>query len=80
MVYPDRDEVARRVGANIRKAREQKGIPRCVMEDRCGVGRGTIHRYETGENLPGFYNLLLMARELEMSLDELAGERGGEAV
>ena len=53
--------------------RKRKGMNQAQLAASLGVGRTTLTKWETGENLPGIEVLDRLASILEVSADELLG-------
>lgn len=66
-----RDQVAKRFGAALRTARTSKGWTQPQLEERTGVSRPAIARYESGRRAPPLTEALLLANALGFSLDDL---------
>lgn len=58
-------------GENLRKLRKRKGLTQSQVAEKLGVTQSNIGGYETGKNLPSLFNLLELAKLLEVSLDKL---------
>lgn len=66
------DQVARRFGAAVKSGRARAGLTQHQVEDRTGVSRPALARYERGETVPRLDDALILAERLGFSLDELA--------
>lgn len=58
---------------NLKTYRKKKGINQAELASRLGVGRTTITKWETGDNIPNIDVLYMLASVLEVSADELLG-------
>lgn len=59
-------------GKMIKERRLALGLTLEQVGDLCGVGKGTVHKWETGQiGDPGMTKLRLLANALQMSLDDL---------
>lgn len=67
-----RDQVARRFGAALKAARTSKGWTQPQLEEKAGVSKPSIARYEAGRRAPPLTEALLLASALGFSLDDLA--------
>jgi transcriptional regulator with XRE-family HTH domain len=65
-------DLAKQVGERIRTARERKGITAAELSRRVGIGSHVLWRYEHGRMLPGLDKLIAIARELDVSVDDLS--------
>lgn len=65
-------------GARLRRMREDRGIGLNEFAERIGKSKGYVSRVERGERLaeklPNYDDLRIMARELGVSVDVLAGD------
>ena len=55
----------------LREARERKGLSQAQLAKRVGVSQGLIWQIERGLKTPGVGVLTRIAKELNLSLDEL---------
>jgi len=69
---PDLDNI----GDTIKELREIRGWGQVDLEDRSGVGRGAISKYECGENVPGLGNLTKIAQAFDARPSELLDDAG----
>jgi transcriptional regulator with XRE-family HTH domain len=69
-------EFQRRIGANIRYWRLQRGLTREELASRSGKPVATISEIESGEAMASVEFLLRAARVLDVSCLALAGEDG----
>ena len=53
--------------------RKRKGINQAELANLLGVGRTTITKWETGDNIPNIDVLDMLATALDVSADELLG-------
>ena len=58
---------------NIQYLRKKKNLTQEALAERVGVSRQTIVKWEGGESVPDLEMAGALARELEVSLDALAG-------
>lgn len=72
MTTKTRDQVARRFGKALRSARAQAGLTQHELEARSTISRSAIARFEAGRACPDLDVALLLAKALDLSLDELA--------
>jgi transcriptional regulator with XRE-family HTH domain len=63
-------------GANVRAAREAKGLTRFDLGVASNMRENTVYRIETGQNLPSLDGAVRLAQALDTTLDELT--KGGE--
>ncbi len=61
------------LGENLRTAREKKGLSQRELARKCNIAFNMIYRYENGLTDPSVTTLQTIARELDVSLDYLAG-------
>lgn len=67
-----RSTVASRFGAALKAARRRAGISQPELGARSTVSVPAIARYESGKRAPGLVEALLLAKALDLSLDDLA--------
>ena len=60
-----------KVGAKLKAARLAKGFSQTELGKMIGVTKGTVSTYESGEREPPIKTLILIAKNLKISLDEL---------
>ncbi|MCQ2551116.1 MAG: helix-turn-helix domain-containing protein [Clostridia bacterium] len=60
---------------NLKELRERKNITQQNLADKLGVTAKAVSKWETGKGLPDICLLEPLARELEVSLEELMGGR-----
>ncbi len=58
---------------NIRELRESKGLMQKELARIVGVSPSTFNQYETGKRQPDISTLQLIARALDVTIDELVG-------
>ncbi|MQB02470.1 MAG: helix-turn-helix domain-containing protein, partial [Actinobacteria bacterium] len=58
----------------IRRRRDDLGLSQGELADRVGVDKRQIRRYESGETQPTLSVARAIARALQITIDELAGE------
>lgn len=73
---PSDEELRGRVAANVGRLREAKGMLKADLAKAAGVDRIRINKIEAGQISPGGALLLRLARALDVSAEELAGEKG----
>lgn len=66
-----RTEAAARFGRALRAARDRQGLTQHQLEERAGISRAAIARYEAGTRCPSLAEALVLAQRLDFSLDEL---------
>ena len=64
-----------RIGANIMKARKAKGYTQMTLADALGVSFQAVSNWERGQTCPDIANLSELSRVLDISIDELLGNR-----
>lgn len=64
-----------RIGANIMKARKAKGYTQMTLADALGVSFQAVSNWERGQTCPDIANLSVLSRLLDISIDELLGNR-----
>ena len=62
------------LGANLKKAREEKGIKQNVLAREVDIAPQTISAYERGTKQPTLENLVALANVLDVSVDALLGK------
>ena len=60
-----------RLGAIIRKKREQKSLTQVELAEKCGINRNYIGMVERGERNPSYLSLQKIANGLGLTVDEL---------
>lgn len=58
---------------NLKMARKARGMSQAQLAEKAGIPRSTYCCYETGRRTPDYDMLVMLATELEISLDELFG-------
>ena len=70
---------SKKIGSFIAKNRKKKGLTQEQLGERLGVTNKTISRWENGNYMPDVGMLPPLARELNVSINELlAGEKTAE--
>lgn len=69
----DVDKVAKRVGANIRRYRLERGLSQEQLGQMLGVPQTTVSRWERGDGLEQLAKLMLIAEAVEVSPARLLG-------
>ena len=64
-----------RIGANIMKARKAKGYTQMTLADALGVSFQAVSNWERGQTCPDIANLSELSRVLDISIDELLGNK-----
>ena len=64
-----------RIGANIMKARKAKGLTQMALADGLNVSFQAVSNWERGQTCPDLSNLMELSRLLDISVDELLGNR-----
>lgn len=59
---------------NIRKLCRERGITIAELERRTGLGNGVISRWETAPRSPQIDSIILIAQELDVTIDTLVPE------
>lgn len=68
-----------RIGAFIKKLRNEKGLTQEQLSEQFSVSRRTVSRWETGSNMPDLDVLIEMANFFDVDIRELLdGERKSE--
>lgn len=65
----------RRIGANIMKARKAKGLTQMALADALGISFQAVSNWERGQTCPDISNLSELSKVLDVSIDELLGNR-----
>jgi transcriptional regulator with XRE-family HTH domain len=63
----------RRLGANMRRCREERGLTQTQLADRAGIAPSTISTIENGRNSPTLFTVCALADALEVSVPEYIG-------
>ena len=58
---------------NVKKIADEKKIPITVLEERVGLARGTIGKWQNG--WPRINNVVKVAKELDVSVEDLLLEK-----
>ena len=61
------------LGNNIQTLRKKKGLSQEKLAEKINVTRQTISNWELGETAPNPEQLILLSKELDISIDELVG-------
>ena len=61
------------LGNNIQTLRKKKGLSQEKLAEKINVTRQTISNWELGETAPNPEQLILLSKELNISIDELVG-------
>lgn len=68
-----------KIGKRIAALRRKEGLTQEALGERLGVSNKTISRWENGNYMPDIEMLPLLAREFQVSIDELLGGEGKTA-
>lgn len=68
------------IGANIRKARKEKGLSQAVLARKCNISNTTLSAYENKHKTPGLNTVARIAKELGVSIDRLCYGDSAEAI
>ena len=60
-----------KLGAKIKRLREEKGIDQKSFAFDCGIGRTQLYMIENSKTNPRLLTLIKIAQGLDMSVDEL---------
>ncbi|HEV8433748.1 MAG TPA: helix-turn-helix transcriptional regulator [Thermoanaerobaculia bacterium] len=80
MSDPVLDELAVRIGARIRAFRYEHGLTQTELAERTGIMRQQIGRYESGDDLPSLPNAMILAKFMDILVDELLYGSQGEDI
>lgn len=61
------------LGNNIQTLRKKKGLSQEKLAEKINVTRQTISNWELGETAPNPEQLILLSKELDISIDKLVG-------
>ena len=61
------------IGKRIKEIRKKKRLSQTGLAEKLDTQQASIWRWETGRNLPDVYNLIKLAKELDVSLDYIVG-------
>ena len=76
----DQDTFNKRIGENLRRLRGVARLTQDALASNIGVSRATIANMETGRQAMSAYQLVRIARALNLpSLDDLFDSRSGES-
>lgn len=64
-----------RIGANIMRARKAKGYTQMTLADALGVSFQAVSNWERGQTCPDIANLSQLSQVLDISIDELLGNK-----
>lgn len=73
MMNHDGKALARKLGANIKRYREQRGMSQFDLALEALIEPHDVYRYEKGMMMPQMLRLVRIADALGVSLDALAG-------
>lgn len=71
-------DLAERVGRNIRRLREDKGLSQVDLSKKAGIVQPQISRWERGLNLPQLDGLMKIAHALDIHVSDLYAPDGVE--
>jgi transcriptional regulator with XRE-family HTH domain len=57
----------------LKQARQERGMRRVELADRCGIALRAFEEYESGRVLPRVDKVIVIAQELDCSTDFLCG-------
>lgn len=60
-------------GVRLRMLRKEKGWRQVDLSERTHIDLSTLSKYEQGSSHPTYWNLMEIAKILDVSLDELCG-------
>jgi len=63
---------------NLRKARVLKGLNQEELASLIGLKQASLSQFEKGDRIPTQKNLRKIAEALEIAIEELTGDDGGE--
>lgn len=66
------------IGKQIAKIRKEKGLTQKQLGEMLSVSDKTVSRWERGDTVPDIYILADIARQFEITIDELAGHKKSE--
>lgn len=66
-----KDQFQKKIGANVKRIRTEKGISQSQLASACGKDRQSIHKVENGEFNATSYYLFQIAEGLEVKVSEL---------
>ena len=61
------------IGKRIKKIRHDKGFSQVKLAEKLNVTPGTIWHWEIGRSLPQLYNIIVLAKLLDVSIDYIVG-------
>lgn len=65
------DNYFQKLGAKIKRLREEKGIDQKSFAFDCGIGRTQLYMIENGKTNPRLLTLIKIAQGLDVPVDEL---------
>ena len=65
----------KQIGERIREARKRKGLSQEQLGEKLGLSFQAVSTWETGKFIPDSEHLLILAKELDLSLDGLFAEK-----
>ena len=68
----------REIGARVRRARKERGLTQTQLGESLNVSFQQVQKYERGTNRISSSALILIARVLDVSPEELLGSDGGK--
>jgi HTH-type transcriptional repressor of puuD len=63
----------RKLGANMRRCREERGLTQTQLADRAGISHSTISTIENGRSSPTLFTVCALADALGLSVHEYIG-------
>lgn len=70
--------LARRIGRNIAALRVAGDWSQAELAARVSIERSRLAKWENGDHVPPIESLVVLARELDVRLDDLVGEKSPE--
>ena len=70
------DNIVKNIGKNIRKRRMELGLLQSELAERIGYSVKTVSKWECGKGAPPTEILLILAKNLQISIDSLLSESG----
>lgn len=67
------------IGVRLKELRTQKRATLKAVGERIRVSMWTVHKWESGEFAPDYWNLIALAQYFDVSIDYLAGFKAAAA-
>lgn len=74
----EKTELVKKIGDNIRELRKKKGISQAELARRCFKDKQALEKIENGKVNSTIYSLYLIAKALDIELEELIKLEKGE--